>query len=201
MTHRDPAIGLYLGSATASLALILAFWSTGAIATGTAALLLVVPVVLAVNFVRAVRSAERPLGGDSPALRRYNKAILICSLLYMAGLFASLEVYEAQPARPVMFAAALLPTLPALGFVWAVFRYLGRERDEYLRLRAASAALAGLGAVLVIGTFYGFMETFGLVPHVWAWWVLPVWAIGMGLGQMVQQRGIAADADDDEERA
>ena len=194
MTDRTPAIGVYLGSAGASLGIIAALWSTGAVTTGTAALLLVIPVVLAVNFVRAVRSAERPLGADSPALGRYNMAILVFSLLYMAGLLIALRVHQSGPAAPIMFAATLLPTLPALGIVWAVFRYLAQESDEYLRMRAASAALAGLGVVLVLGTLYGFLETFGLAPHIWAWWVLPVWAMGMGLGQMVQQRRIAADA-------
>jgi hypothetical protein len=31
---------------------------------------------------------------------------------------------------------------------------------------------------------------FELVPHVWAWWVLPVWAISLGLAQLwMQVRG------------
>ena len=197
MSSSGPRVGWYLGSASASLAIIAAFWSSGAIANGTAAILLVIPVILAVNFVRAVRSAERPLGGDSPALRRYNVHILGFSFAYMAGLLLALHVYESEPSRPVMFAVALLPTLPALGVVWAVFRYLANESDEYLRMRAAVASLWGLSVVLVLGTFWGFMELFGLVPHIWAWWVLPVWALGMGVGQFAQQRRIARDEMDD----
>ena len=193
MVNTSTATGLYLGSATASLAIILAFWSTGAIGTGTAAVLLAIPVILLANFVRAVKRAERPLGGDSPALRRYNLTVLACSLAYMAGLLIALHIHQLSPTEPVMFGAAMLPTLPALGIVWAVFRYLGNETDEYLRLRAASAALWGLGAVLTLGTFWGFLEVFGLVPHIWAWWVLPVWAVGMGIGQMLQQRRLASD--------
>ena len=49
------------------------------------------------------------------------------------------------------------------------------------------AALFALGVVLAIGIFYGFLETFELVPHIWAWWVLPVWAIGLGLAQLWQK--------------
>ena len=191
--------GLLLGSASASLAIVAAFWSTGMINTGTAAVLLVIPIVLAANFVRAVRRAERPLGGDSPALRRYNKTVLGCSLAYVAGLLLALHVHQAQPGMLVMFAAAMLPTLPALGVVWAVFRYLASETDEYLRVRAANAALWGLGAVLAIGTFWGFLEVFGIVPHIWAWWVLPVWAVGMGIGQMLQQRRLADDSAEEEQ--
>ena len=32
-----------------------------------------------------------------------------------------------------------------------------------------------------------FLEMFELVPHIWAWWVLPVWAIGLGLAQLWQK--------------
>ena len=45
------------------------------------------------------------------------------------------------------------------------------------------ASLIGLGLVLSAGSFWGFLETFGLVPHVPGWWAVPIWAIGMGLGQ------------------
>ena len=48
-----------------------------------------------------------------------------------------------------------------------------------------SAALIGLALVLLAGTLWGFLETFGIAPHVPAWWVVPVWAIGLGLGQMI----------------
>ena len=44
-----------------------------------------------------------------------------------------------------------------------------------------------LGLVLALGIFWGFLEMFELVPHVWAWWVLPVWAIGLGFAQLWQK--------------
>ena len=37
---------------------------------------------------------------------------------------------------------------------------------------------------LAAGIFWGFLETFELVPHVPAWWVLPVWAGGLGVAQL-----------------
>ena len=36
-----------------------------------------------------------------------------------------------------------------------------------------------------LGIFWGFLEMFELVPHIWAWWVLPVWgSVGLGLAQL-----------------
>ena len=40
-----------------------------------------------------------------------------------------------------------------------------------------------------IGSFWGFLETFELVPHVPGWWAVPIWALGMGLGQAWQSLG------------
>ena len=82
-----------------------------------------------------------------------------------------------------MFAISLLPAIPTFGMIAVMGRYLSEEQDEYLRYRSIMASLFGLGLVLALGTFWGFMEMFGLVPHIWSWWVMPVWAIGMGFGQ------------------
>ncbi|MBU7579080.1 MAG: hypothetical protein KAF27_01215, partial [Porphyrobacter sp.] len=85
---------------------------------------------------------------------------------------------------PLAVAIALLPTIPTFAMIWAMGRYLVEETDEYLRYRMVRAAIMSLGMVLAIGIFWGFLETFELVPHVWAWWVLPVWAVGLGLAQL-----------------
>ena len=54
-------------------------------------------------------------------------------------------------------------------------------------VRAMGYDALALGLVLALGIFWGFLEMFELVPHVWAWWVLPVWAIGLGLAQLWQK--------------
>ena len=40
--------------------------------------------------------------------------------------------------------------------------------------------------VLALGIFWGFLEMFKVVPHVWAWWVLPAWAIALKLARLGQ---------------
>ena len=52
--------------------------------------------------------------------------------------------------------------------------------------------------MLAIGSFWGFLETFELVPHVPGWWAVPIWAIGMGLGQAWQSMGQKMDSSDEE---
>ena len=41
-----------------------------------------------------------------------------------------------------------------------------------------------------------------MARHIWAWWVVPVWAIGMAIGQgwiALRERGLDGDDEDDDE--
>ena len=118
----------------------------------------------------------------------YNRRIVFSSLGYVLGLGIAVTLWNSyQLSDALVFAISLLPTVPTFGIIWAMARYLAEEQDEYLRHRTIMAALFALGVVLAIGIFYGFLEMFELVPHIWAWWVLPVWAIGLGLAQLWQK--------------
>lgn len=124
----------------------------------------------------------------SEAMAIYNRRVLIGVFSYVLGLGIAVTLWnEYTLSRPIVFLVSLLPTLPTFGIIWAMGRYLAEEQDEYLRHRTIMAALAALGVVLGLGIFWGFLEMFGLVPHVWAWWVLPVWAIALGLAQFWQR--------------
>jgi len=147
-----------------------------------AALGLVVPMWLSCR--RHVRQA----GDVSPALRVYSRRVLVASGAYVLCFLASVALYQRVPHdSPLLWPMALVPVVPLLGMIWAMVRYLGEESDEYLRHRAIMAALFGLAVVLVLGTVWGFLETFGIAPHVWNWWVFPAWAIGLAIGQFWQQ--------------
>jgi ABC-type multidrug transport system permease subunit len=62
-------------------------------------------------------------------------------------------------------------------------RFLMEETDENQRMRMVRASLVATGFVLVLASLWGFLEMFGLVPHVWLWAVFPAWSIGLGVGQ------------------
>jgi len=124
----------------------------------------------------------------SPALMRYNTRFLLATAAYVAGMFIAISIHNSAqdtnaPVGALAYAVPLLRTAPALAMIVVMGRYLVEETDEYLRHRASLSAIIGLGFVLVLGTIWGFLETFGLVPHIWAWWVVPGWAIGLGIGQ------------------
>lgn len=135
-------------------------------------------------LVPLVRSTERRCRSNA-AIIRYNRRMLGASFGYVLGLGIAVALFNSTALPPpAVFAIALLPTLPTFVMIWAMARYLIEETDEYLRYRNVQAALVSLGLMLAIGIFWGFLETFGLVPHVPAWWVLPVWAAGLGVAQL-----------------
>ena len=172
--------GLWIGLFLASSAVIAVLKVSDAINPATAFILFAGATGLLIPYARSL--ANKP--GTGRAVARYSKGIAVTSLLYVLGLGLAITLdRRTELAGAAAFMVALMPVAPILGMVWVMGRYLQEEQDEYLRHRAMIASLIGLGLVLSVGSFWGFLETFGLVPHVPGWWAVPIWAIGMGLGQ------------------
>lgn len=147
------------------------------------------PMLLLIPLVRASNRTAATTNALSPALKQYNQRGLLWSFGYVIALFAAIFAYNSGiTTGPLAVVIALLPVAPVFYMIWSVGRYLSDEQDEYVRSRQMRAALIGGAVVLAVGTLWGFLETFGLVPHVWAWWVVPVWAVGMGLGTMISAK-------------
>lgn len=171
----------WAGNYLASSAIIVVFKLTDAIPAPVAMILFLGAMGLLIPLVRA---GERR-NCANPVIIRYNRRFLIASFGYVLGLGIAIAVWNSYKLTSAMvFVIALLPTLPTFAMIWAMGRYLVEETDEYLRYRMVRAAIMSLGMVLAIGIFWGFLEMFELVPHIWAWWVLPVWAGGLGLAQL-----------------
>ena len=178
--------GLWGGLMIGTAAVILGLRSSGAINGPTAYILAIIPIVFMFVTARSLASARNPACGPAGnrAARRYTTGMMATSIAYMLGLGIAIWTFtNLEPSVAVTWGLAMLPIAPILAMIYVMGRYIVEEQDEYLRHRAIIASLIGLGFVLAIGSFWGFLETFEVVPHIWAWWVFPVWAIGMGLGQ------------------
>jgi hypothetical protein len=149
---------------------------------------IMVPMLLLIPFIRSMEREKSVSGCYSPAMRAYNRRAIIFALSYMIALFAAIAATDAlKPTGILAYALAVLPSLPIVYMVYSMGRYLTDEADEYLRMKAVIAALFGTGILLVVATFWGFLESFKLVPHQPGWWAVPIWAIGLGLGQLWQK--------------
>ena len=151
-----------------------------------------VPMLLLVPFIRSLERENQKSGCASPAMRAYNRRSLIFAFSYMAALFVAILATDAwKPTGVLAYALAILPSLPLIYMVYAMGRYLTDEADEYLRMKTVIAALIGTGILLVVATVWGFLESFGLAAHQPGWLAVPIWAIGLGIGQLWQKvRGV-----------
>ena len=124
----------------------------------------------------------------SPALRRYNRRILLLSLVYAALLFAAVYLFKNKLiAGPLAWPVALAPAAAVIGFFVTIGRYLVEERDEYLRDQMVRQALIATGFAMAVATAWGFLENFGLVPHVYAYYAAILWFAGLGVGACVNK--------------
>ena len=186
---RSRRASLWGGLSVGTAAAILGLKFSGAIDRSTIYILAIIPLVLMVLCFRASLQASKTVSRSNQAAVRYTKGIMASSLAYMLGLGVALTIWRnLDPSTGITWFLAMLPILPIFWMIFVMARYLKEENDEYLRYRAIIASLIGLGFVLAIGSFWGFLETFELVPHVPGWWSVPIWAFGMGVGQAWQSR-------------
>jgi hypothetical protein len=147
-----------------------------------------VPMLILIPLVRSAERAQVAAGCATPAMRRYNRRVMVMSFGYVLTLFAALgTAHQMHIQGPLLWVLALLPTIPIMAVIWTIARLLVEETDEYQRMRLVRASLIATGFLLVVATLWGFLEMFGLVPHIENWAAFPVWAIGLGVGQLANR--------------
>ena len=124
----------------------------------------------------------------SPATQRYNKRVILLSLVYAAFLIGAVYAFKHHlVGGPVAWIVAILPALPIIGIFAAIGLYLVEEQDEYVRMLMVRQTLWASGFALSIATMWGFLESFELVSHVEVYWVSVLWFGGLGLGNFANR--------------
>ena len=124
----------------------------------------------------------------TPAWKRYNWRVIWLWLLYTAFLFVAIYAFKHRLlGGPTAYVVAALPGLPIIGIFVAVGRYLVEEKDEYLRMLMVRQTLWASGFALSLATVWGFLESFGLVDHIDAYYIAVVWFFGLGVGAVINR--------------
>ena len=119
----------------------------------------------------------------SSAGRRYNIRVICLSLVYAAFLVVAVYGFEHQLVPgPLRYFVAMQPAFQIIGIFGAIGRYLVEEQDEYVRMLMVRQTLWASAFALSIATTWGFLDNFGLVGHVDAYWIAILWFLGLGLG-------------------
>lgn len=120
------------------------------------------------------------------AIKRYNRAVLLLSIVYAIFLVAAIIAIERyEVTGPLAYLLAILPALPIILIFAAIGRYLMEESDEYQRMLRVRQALVASGFALSLATAWGFLESFDLAGHVDAYFIAVIWFAGLGLGSCV----------------
>src|SRR5438045_2963855 len=124
----------------------------------------------------------------APAWKRYNWRVVWLSLLYCAFLLPAVYGFKHQLVpHSIAWVVAILPALPIIGIFFAIGRYLVEEQDEYVRMLMVRQTLWASGFALSVATVWGFVENFGLVGHIEAYYISVLWFFGLGIGAVVNK--------------
>ncbi len=124
----------------------------------------------------------------SPAQQRYNRRVLVLSVVYAALLLPAVYLLSRHlVAGPLAYVVGVLPALAVSGFFWMMGRYLVEETDEYLRMLMIRQLLIATAIALTAATIWGFLEGFELLPHLagYAWTV--VYLAGLCIGALANR--------------
>jgi len=140
-----------------------------------------------VALIRSIQAKAAASGCASPAMLRYNRRMMWASITYMIAFLAATYAYKhGVGSGPGLWLVACGPVLGVLGMIWAMTRLVIEETDEYLRFRIVRQALFGTAGLLAVSTAWGFFEQFRLVPHVPAWGTLPIFALFLGVSNIMR---------------
>ncbi len=146
--------------------------------------------LLLIPMVRSFERVQQARGTNSVALRTYNRRMLIAAFSYVVLLLGCVAVAaHLAPPAPVRVVLAILVSLPVLFMIRAMALLVKEGKDEYLRTRVIEQNMIATGFLLAAATLYGFLTAFHLAPKLDSFLVVPVWAVGLGIGRAFQRDG------------
>lgn len=144
--------------------------------------------LLLVPLVRSAERAQAACGFTSKAMRTYNRRVLFAGMTYVVVLFGGMGIARYfDPPAAIRVLLAIAAALPVLFIIRAMALLLREETDEYLRMRLVEQSLIATGFLLTVATLYGFLNAFDLAPRIDAWAVVPLWAVGLGIGRIFRR--------------
>ncbi|AKM08973.1 hypothetical protein [Croceicoccus naphthovorans] len=127
------------------------------------------------------------------AQRRYMLRLSVAMVIYLVSLFAADYLIDRNLVEgPLAWALAILPGLAIVGVFVALALLMVEEDDEFLRMLIVRQTLVATGLALSAATIWGFLENFGLVGHLDAYWWAVIWFFGLGVGGLVNKLTMGA---------
>ena len=125
-------------------------------------------------------SAEAMPMTPQRAKRRYLVGFSIAMTIYVVCVFGvSFALRRGAFEGPLLYALAVLPSLPLVYSIYVMGRYL-MEMDEYQRALQTRRMLGGIAATLAVCSAWGFLEIFAKAPRLDLYLVYPMFCMFWG---------------------
>jgi len=123
----------------------------------------------------------------TPAQRAHTKRIIWLLLAYVIVLPPLVWVRaNTAVAGYIPTLMAIVASIPVLGIFASWGRYVSDERDEYHQALALKRIAVATNATMGAAVVWGFLQAFGAMPLVEAYWVPFVWVIIQGMFACVE---------------
>ena len=74
-----------------------------------------------------------------------------------------------------------------VGIFYAYAMLIVEQKDEFIRMLIIRQFVIATGIALSFATIWGFLEEFGLVEHVYSYYVAVAWVVGFAFGGLVKR--------------
>lgn len=88
---------------------------------------------------------------------------------------------------PLTWLLALIPGLAMVGIFYAYGMLIIEQKDEFIRMLVLRQLIIATGITLSFATVWGFLESFGLVAHIYPYYFAFAWIGGFALGGVVNR--------------
>jgi len=117
-------------------------------------------------------------------LFRMGSSVVVCGITILSARYLTTN---GLVDGPLVWVLALIPGLAMLGFFYAFIMLIIEQKDEFIRMLIIRQVLIGTGVALSFATVWGFLEEFGLVAHIYPYYVVIAWVLGVGFGGLVNR--------------
>lgn len=125
--------------------------------------------------------------------RRYMVRLGVSMAVYVVSLIVGVFlVNQRHVTGPILWPLALLPGLGIVGAFYAIGMLIVETTDEFVRMLIVRQVLYASGIAMAAASIWGFLENFGLVPHILAFYWAIVWFAGFGIGGFINRLTLGA---------
>lgn len=120
--------------------------------------------------------------------RLRQRAIPVMAFYFVLFAFVS-WLFDRHAIRGIAaYVLAVLPSLPLIGAIVLIGRYIREETDEFKRAIISEALLWAIGLTMAVTTAWGFVEMFVPGMHVPVLWVFPVFCVMAVISKLLVRR-------------